>query len=66
MKKQALPNRNYCTGNTEMKAFRIHRKLVEGMEDIAESKGWPLTQVVLQALDDYVSELNNGKKKNRR
>ena len=54
MKKFNVPQRKYCSGDTKMVSFRMHKKLWERVDKLAQEKNWNVTDLVLLVLDQYV------------
>ena len=54
MAKFNVPKRQYCNGPKKMVSLRIHKKLIQEIEVLAEQKGWTITDIVSTVLDQYV------------
>lgn len=50
-----LPERKYCHGKKEMTSLRLHSDLKTELETIAEEYGWDTTDVIITALDQFVT-----------
>lgn len=54
MAKYNIPKRKYCVGRKKMISMRLHEKLVEQIEQLADEKGWSVTDLVSTVLDQFV------------
>jgi hypothetical protein len=54
MKKYNVPKRKYCRDEKKMVSLRMHIKLWEKIELMANKKGWTVTDLVSLVLDQYI------------
>ena len=58
-----LPKRHYTKGERKFVGFRLPAELTEQLNSLAKDLGWNVTDVAQTALDQYVANLKNRKKR---
>ena len=54
MKRFNIPEREYCGGDKKLVSFRLPEPLLKELKRSADAKGWPLTDLVMTVLDQYL------------
>lgn len=54
MSKFNIPRREYCDGEKKLVSFRLPESLLKELKKNADSKGWPVTDLVMTVLDQYL------------
>ncbi len=61
-----IPDRIYSAGEKKMVSMRLPKNLIDKLAILAEQKGWPVTDLVVTALDQYAQFEDNGKNNRKR
>lgn len=62
-RKYNIPGRKYANGEKKMVSMRLPSDLIKVLNEIAEKKQWPLTEIVVTVLDQYAQQENEAKQR---
>jgi predicted DNA binding CopG/RHH family protein len=54
MTKFNVPKRVYSDGDKKLISFRLPESLLEELKKVSTERGWPMTDLVITVLDQYL------------